>query len=617
MIMASKSQLMNAAVAALKSRQWENAGRWLTEAQRLSPFDPHIFYNLGIVAHEQGRSQDAISLWKRTLGADPHYVSAMANLGALLGQMGHELEGLHYTSMAVERDPRNLGLLNNLILALMRVGDSHTALGVIEKALAIKPYNPPVVIQKLQCLYNTKRHIEAKALARSLMAAEPTRPPPEALRILLEISANLSEWDTLSTYAEQFRQAAIRPDSTFNPTMLMFAFDDPGLLFQIATRNQTGSGTAARPPRRETSGKIRLGYMSADFREHPISHMLIEVLRRHDRECFQVILVSTAPSDGSPIAQQVLAQADERVDISQSDTQIARQLLVAAQIDVLIDLSGLTQGNRYQVLQARPCPTQILWLGCPTTTGMAHYDAWLVDGIIAPPGYEAWCSEPLVRLPCCYHPISAGLQEGISSLTRERFGIPADAVLVGMLQMPNRVRPPFIDEVVRVLARHPSAHLLLRVVEESRAQVLAHLANLGLPADRVSFAPRFPERIDYLQLVRLLDLVVDSHPYGGHSTSGEAMALGVPVLTVAGDSVLTRVATSMLHELGLGDLAACSMPQFLEFLDLLLGDPQQRGEWKRRFQAASAAPAEQRQRRLVASLETTYEQLLCTAPIAP
>lgn len=613
--MASKNQLMNAAVSALKSRQWATAEHWLIEAQRLTPFDPHILYNLGIVAHEQGRSHDAISLWKRTLGADPRYVAAMANLGALLTHLGHEQEGLRYTLLAVERDSRNLNLLTNLIHAWMRVGNSSAALEVVDKALGIRPQNAPLLILKMHCLNNTKRLAEAKELATAILAMDQAN--PEALRVLTEISAHLSDWTTLAAYEDRLRQVAVLPGSVFNPTMLMFAFDDPALLCQVARLNPACNNTAPRPPRSWTTGKISLGYLSADFREHPVSHMLLEVLLRHDRERFRVVLISTAPVDDSAVAQHLLAHVDEHVDVTGADTQKARQLVIAARIDVLVDLSGLTQGNRCQVLQTRPCPAQVLWLGCPTTTGMAHYDAFLVDAILAPPGYEAWCREPLIRLPSCYHPISPGLNDGNSQLTREALGIPGDALLIGMLQTPNRVRPPFIHAVAEIIARHPTAHLMLRAVKESQPQVSAQLAALGLPVDRLSFAPRFPERIDYLQLVQLLDLVIDSHPYGGHSTSGEAMALGVPVLTMAGASIHARVAASMLHELNLGDLVAHSMPQFLTTLASLMAEPPRLADWKRRFTAARAEPADARHRRLTRALEDSFVQVLSDAVVAP
>ncbi len=614
--MPSKTQLMNAASAALKAQRWEEARRLLSEAKLLTPFDPDILYNLGIVAHQLGDSHGAITWWKQTLGADPRNVAALANIGAVLFNLGHEHEGLRHTIMAVERDPRNLTLLINLALAWMKVGGAQPALEAIDKAMALSPRHVHLLTMRLECLTNLARYNEARAVAIELLSMHQPAIHPDALCVLVDIAAQQSDWPTLAIYQDHVRQAAVAPGTMFNPTMFMFGTDDPQLLFEVGAMNPESRIPTPRPARSWSSGRICIGYLSADFREHPVAQMLLAVLQHHDRKRFRIVLVNAAPIDDSPVARLLLANVDAQVDITADDTLAARQRVLASGIDVLIDLSGTTQGNRQQLLQTRPCPAQLLWLGCPTTTGKLHYDALMIDSIVAPPGYDTWCHEPLLRLPCCYHPISAGLDSGGSQLTRDSLGIPRDAVLVGMLQMPNRVRPPFIQVVVGVLARHPAVHLILRVIKDSQDQVLAQLAASGLPAGRVSFAPRFPERSDYLQLLRHLDLMIDSHPYGGHSTSGEAMSLGTPVLTLAGTSIHTRVAASMLHELGLGDLATHSMPQFSETLDALLGDPTRLAEWKRRFTAARAQPADQRHRRLAAALESSCETVLRAAPLA-
>lgn len=140
---------------------------------------------------------------------------------------------------------------------------------------------------------------------------------------------------------------------------------------------------------------------------------------------------------------------------------------------------------------------------------------------MAPPGYEAWCSEPLLRLPGCYHPIAAGQDPGGSRLSRADLGLPEDALVVGLQQRQNRVRPPFIDRLAQTVARHPRVHLWLRVASEHRARAIGYLADCGLPAERVHFSGFYADRADYLQALRLIDLFVDTHPYGGHSTTGE------------------------------------------------------------------------------------------------
>ena len=237
---------------------------------------------------------------------------------------------------------------------------------------------------------------------------------------------------------------------------------------------------------------------------------------------------------------------------------------------------------------------------------MSYYDGFIVDQKVALAGYEQFCSEPLIRLSCCYHPISYGLRRNDSALSRRQLKLPEDSVLVGMLQTPNRIHPPFLDRVVRVLASSPDAHLLLRVQDKNRSRALEYLAHLGIPAERVHFISKLPEREDYLKLISLLDLIVDPHPYGGHSTTGEALSLGVPVVAMSGRSIQTRVALSMMNELGIGDLVAPSMEEMLVNLQTLISDSAVRSQWKERFVAAIEADGGSRHARLTAALEAVY-----------
>jgi predicted O-linked N-acetylglucosamine transferase (SPINDLY family) len=386
----------------------------------------------------------------------------------------------------------------------------------------------------------------------------------------------------------------------------MFHVDDPSVIFRAVATPRTTSPTITRPPPAREDGKQVVCYLSADIRAHPVAQMLLPVLRAHDRTRFHLVLGALAPQDSSTIAQAIYDLFDEVIPLYEKGDREAAQTLQSHGVHTIVDLGGVTLGSRSNILSFRPAPRQFLWLGCPITTGLHHYDAWVVDAVVAPPGYETFCTEPLVRLPVCYHPISLGESAGPSDKQRVDFLWPEDGVIVGLLMQPSRITAPFLRQMVAVVAPHPNAVLVLRVAQEHRSQALATLDSWGLPEDRVRFIQHITERADYLALIRNLDLFVDSVPYGGHSTVGEALQLGVPVVSCWGSTVHSRVAGSMMTTLGLADLIAQDFASQLRLLHTLIGDPELRRQWKARFALAARQDERQRHHQLTRHLERTY-----------
>jgi predicted O-linked N-acetylglucosamine transferase (SPINDLY family) len=386
----------------------------------------------------------------------------------------------------------------------------------------------------------------------------------------------------------------------------MFYVDDPATIFKATVTPRAARQISHPAPTERPDGRKVICYLSADIRTHPVAQMLLPVLRAHDRARFHLILGALAPHDGSNIAQEIYTLFDEHVPLYEMGDREAAQTLRDRGVHVIVDLGGITLGSRTNILSFRPAPRQLMWLGCPITTGFHHYDGWVVDDVVAPPGYEAFCSEPLIRLPVCYHPISLGESAGPSGKQRADFHWPEDAVIVGLLMQPSRITVSFLRQMVGVIATHPKAVLVLRVAHDQRPEALVTLKQWGLSEERVRFIQHIAERADYLALIRNLDLFVDSVPYGGHSTVGEALKLGVPVVACWGETVHARVAGSMMTALGLSDLVATDLPSQLRQLDSLLNSHELRRHWRERFAAATRHDETARQRTLVRHLEDTF-----------
>jgi protein O-GlcNAc transferase len=369
-----------------------------------------------------------------------------------------------------------------------------------------------------------------------------------------------------------------------------------------------------RPGRPSAAPRITIGYMSPDLREHPVAHMLLDVLPRHDRSRFKVLTIGTLPEDKGIFGREIAKYTEGHIDLTPLDDSAACHELRRQGVDILVDLAGSTKWCRPGVLARRPCPVQVLWLGCPCSTGNPYYDAFIVDEVVAPPGYENYCTEPLYRLKCCYHPISTGLGSISPRMTKAAVGLPEGKTIVGVLQQPAKIHPPFIDHVASIVGRHPEAHAWVRVHPDGVAAAQAHLHARGLPPDRLHIAQLYKERGEYLAIHTLVDLIVDSFPYGGHSTTGEAIIQGTPVLTILGRSIHSRVAASMLHEMGLDELVFPDVPAMQAGLDRLLGDPAALATQRQRCQQAAHAYRDHGPIRLTRALEECFANLLDQAP---
>ena len=602
----------------IKLKQWAAAEQRLLELKAEKPFDPHLLFHLGTVLIHLQRNTEAIITLRQCVHVAPNYTPALINLSVLFERNGDFRQAIRYAQMAVKGTPRDADLHHRLSLLWAANRNPDYALEANTHALALRPNVAEWRIQRMNLFTFMKRHDEALAEARRIRTLPDRADDLETLLTISGILRSRSAWTELSSINACVARAASQPQVKANPSLLMMSCDDPELIHHLALRyadSMRMRKSLQSPPSPSTDkpkSRVVLGYFTADAREHPVAQMLLEILSRHDRTRFEVVLLHLNLADTSAIGMELHSRVDRAIDLTHDSDSQAIERIRASGVDVLIDVMGLTSDNRLSVLAARPCRAQVLWLGCAVSTGADFYDAYLVDDIVAPAGYEQFCSEPLLRLPCCYHPISVGLHPTKSQATRKDLGIPDRVVMVGLLQQPNRITPEFIEKLARTLAHHREVHFILRVTVAARPSVSAHLTAWGIAPERVHFIQRFDERREYLRLIELLDLVIDSHPYGGHSTTGEALTLGTPVLACMGNSVHSRVAGSMMHDLGLSDLVAASTEDQMAMLNQLLSNSAMLADWKQRFLTIANRPADDRHIRLTRALESAYIATLTT-----
>ena len=528
---------------------------WLEDATRAHR---HIaFFNFGTVVAALGQHGRAEAAYREALALKPDFLQALLNLGHQLEHLKRPDEALvawqRVLELAEQGAPADLDLrlhaLNNRARLLESLRRYDEAAAALAQSLAWKPGQPDVV----------QHHVHL----RQKMCAWPIYQP------VGEVTLNQLVTGT-------------------SPLAMLSATDDPALLLLAAQRFawERITKAPAQPlhaiaPKRQ--GKIRIGYLSGDLCLHAVGLLVPELLELHDRERFEVFAFCWSREDGTTQRQRLTKAVDHLVRIDRLDDTAAARLIAAHGIDVLVDLQGLTSGARPNILGHRPAPVQVSYLGFPGCSAIPGVDWIIADRFVMPPEQLAFSTERPLYLDRCYQ--VSDRQREIAPLPRRAdYGLPDDAFV--FCSFNNNFK--FTEEVFGAWMRivrgvEGSVLWLLADNDWCRENMLARAESMGVARERLHFAPRVSPA-EYLARFTLADLVLDTFPYNAGTTASDALWMGVPLLTLAGRSYISRMAGSLLTHAGLPDLVTETLSDY-ERLATLLGNQPARVASYRRYLA--------------------------------
>ncbi|MBF0525612.1 MAG: glycosyltransferase [Deltaproteobacteria bacterium] len=308
--------------------------------------------------------------------------------------------------------------------------------------------------------------------------------------------------------------------------------------------------------------KIRIGYLSNKFRDHPGATLAVELFERHDRNYFETFGYSIGPDDGSPLRARLELAFDHFIELGHHPYKEAAQLIRNDGIDILIDLSGYTHYQRHQILAYRPSPIQVCFLGFAASSGAEFIDYLIADHFVIPKDQQVFYSEQIIYLPDCFQCNDTKRQIASYAPTRAACGLPEDGFVFTNFNSSHKILPNVFDCWMRILTAVPGSVLWLL---ESNLSISANLRReataRGVEADRLVFGNRLP-RPEYLARYRLADLFLDTRPYTAHATASDALWAGLPILTCTGTTFASRVAGSLLQAVGLPELVTHSLEDY-------------------------------------------------------
>ena len=580
------------------------------QALRLSPAIAEIQNARAGTLLALGRFAEALTALDRSLALRPGHPGTLANRGAALEKLGRHADAVASYSQALAIAPHDCAALNERGFLLALGGNAEAALADYDRALAIDPRLAAVRFNRATALLALKRAGEAHAEMKRLFAEHPGY--PFAFDGLLDTSLRVCDFAQrakLEAYLPQHIRAA-RPLTPFN---LLLCSDDPALQRACAanyTRHQVGGDVAVMPVRRAASGRrLKIAYLSYDFRNHPVAVSDAAVLEAHDRSRFDVFAFSTGPDDASPMRRRLEQAFEHFLPVGQhGDAQIAR-MLADSEIDILIDLNGHTVGARPGVLAHHAVPIQVNYQGWPGTTGGNLVDYMIADETVVPAGRDGDFSEKLVRLAHCYMPADPTRAFAANPPTRADAGLPQGAFVFCAFNSVWKITAAMFQLWMVLLRDVPGSVLWLRHDNDAAAHNLRqHAAAHGIDPARLVFAQR-AEEADHLSRHCLADLFLDTFPFAGHSTAIDALWAGLPVIGCAGTAFASRVSASALKAVGMPDLAVASLPAYHALAMKLARDPAMLTSYRERLDAGRHQFPLFNATGLCRALEAAYEHM--------
>jgi FkbM family methyltransferase len=595
--------LRGLAMILLDKRELTEAGQCIGDLLNLNPSDAIAQFIAGEVARFGNKLDQAVASYRKAIDLDPAFVAAHGNLGIALEALSRFDEAARCCERILEIAPQSDQAMFNLASLARRMGDFEKARALFEQVVVLNPQAADAHFELARMAADRNNAEDAIGHLRAAVAINPgVSIWWDQLGIALHAQQKLAEaracfesavdvapesagsWNNLGNILGESGEAAKALECLRQAVLLSpeFAVPYSGFLLNLNYQSLTGAEQVSRahlafdvrygaklpklPPRlsnlSDAGKRLRVGYVSPDFRRHSVAFFLEPLLRAHDPAQVEIFCYSDvmAPDE---VTQRLQDHADVWRDIKgRGDLEVA-DIVRADEIDILVDLAGHMAGSRLLVFARQPAPVQVAYLGYPNTTGLNNMQYRITDEIADPPGEaDRYFSERLVRLPrtfLCYQP-----PEDAPEPASER----AESITFGSFNNLAKVTPEVVGLWARVLVAVPGSRLLLKASALSsdavRERLRGEFESKGVSRDRLELLPWKAGTQSHLGTYRHIDIALDTFPYNGTTTTCEALWMGVPVVTLAGKVHASRVGHSLLSACGLDELVATTSEQYVE-----------------------------------------------------
>jgi len=556
----------NLGVVCLDLGQFNNAVKSYMVAIKIKPDFVEAINNLGIAHYKLGQLDEALKFYERALTFNPDFSDAHNNIGVVLLDLGQADEAVKSCKLALKLNPEHLEANNNLGNAFKKLLQKHDAIKFYERAIAIKPDYVNAYANLASVMIDLKRLDEALEIYESAIIKNANL--DFILGQLLHTKMYLSIWNNLPNELNEVRKRINNNEKVLSPFALLALIDDPQLQRKNAEicANDLPLISNHLPlinhyPKHE---RIRIGYFSADFRDHPVSSLIVELFELHDRNQFEIYAFSYGLDTKDEMNLRIKAGVDHFYDTFKMSYVDIVKLSRSFEIDIAVDLGGFTADSRMEIFAMSVAPIQISYIGYLGTMGATYYDYLFADQITIPEKNQKYYSEKIAYLPC-YQVNNSKQEIPATFFTRKDLGLPEEGFIFCCFNNSYKITLDTFDSWGRILKKVDGSVLLIYAENDSaKNNLLQEIVTRGVDSKRLIFGKRLAKS-EYLDRYRVADLFLDTLPFNAATTASDALRMGLPVLTCLGNSFASRMGASLLTAVNLPELIKTSQEEYESF----------------------------------------------------
>ena len=611
-------QLLQKATQAIQANQLDSGRLLLQEALKLDSKQTEVLRHLGIIAAIEAHWEGALRFFDLAIQSDPNNFLAFSNRGNILKVLMRFDEALQSYEAALLLNPSDVSALCNAAAIFNLRHEYGLSLACSERASSISP-ETLMAWEEIGKTYWLAKHYEKAIIAFDrVIALDPNNLnawlskgniysedkqfdlAQTAFQRAYEIAPQLDylfgtklqnalqmcDWSNLQDQTQQLISGIQEGRKVALPYNVFTLLDDPLLIKKAISIYANGiEGGIKREiissyPNHQ---KIRLGYFSADFHDHPTAHLMAELFESHDREKFELIAFVIGRNQPDDMRARLVKAFDQFIDVEHKTDQEIAALARELQIDIAIDLKGFTQEGRTPIFMYGAAPIQVSYLAFPGTMGTSCFDYIVADPILIPKDAQNGMVEKIIYLPDSYQVNDRNRKVSLNTKLKEDYGLPSSAFVFCCFNNNFKILPATFAGWMRILKAIEGSVLWLFQDNTWAVESLKQeAANHGVDPSRLVFAERMPLS-EHLARQRQADLFLDTFPYNAHTTTSDALWAGLPVLTLMGISFASRVAARLLNAIGLPELITNTQEEYEALAIALASNPEKLAALKQKL----------------------------------
>jgi predicted O-linked N-acetylglucosamine transferase (SPINDLY family) len=549
----------------LQTKNYDLAIKHINISIKINPNFPDNYNNKGIALAEKKEFSEAIRNYDEAILIKDNYFDAYFNKAVALKNIKKFKESIDYFNLCLKIDQKNPKIYNNLgnLFVLLKRYDQ--ALDAFDKAI--------ILDKNFAEAYSNRGELHQTHFDNYNLAIKDYK---KAITInnkldfvygkLVHAKMYLNDWENFDNHISDIKKGILNNDNIIAPFPLLSLIDEPKLHKIVAEKFSNKIFNKSQNVIKkniQVEGKIKIGYFSARLHDSPTLHLMLDVFKNHDKSKFEIYGFSHGGIDDY-WTKKIKKYFDKFYDVTQLSTEEILSLGKKNKIQVSINLTGHTLNARDEIFFNQISPIQINYLGYPGTLGSKVYDYVIADKIVLPKKFENNYSEKVLHLPDCYQPNQANRKISNKKFKKEYFELPQNKLIFGCFNNSYKITPQIFNCWMEILKKTKNSILwLLQSDSLAQKNLIKEAKTKGINENRIIFAKRVSVE-EHLKRISFMDLFLDTYPYNAHTTASEALRMKVPVLTLKGDSFASRVASSLLYNVGLEKLVVKDFNHYIK-----------------------------------------------------